>query len=399
MAMHVSFRAPLRLRLRRAGAWAPNQIAGRRWAIGCVSLELTQRCNLDCTLCYLSEHAEVVRDPPLEELYRRIALIHEQFGPATDIQLSGGEPTLRRREDLVALAARIRALGMRSSLFTNGIRATRALLTELAAAGLSDVAFHVDTTQRRKGYASEAALNALRDEYIARARGLPLAVFFNTTVHDGNLHEVPMLAAYFAGRADVVRMASFQLQAKTGRGVLGAREAVSPEGVAEHIQAGLGAALSFDAFRVGHPRCNRYATALIVGGRAHDAFFDRDFAVDFMRRTAGMRIDRVTPLAGLRSLLRAACTSPPLALRTAAWLGRILWRAKWDLLRARGRVGKLSFFIHNFMDARRLESERIDSCVFMAATAQGPMSMCTYNARRDELLPPPARVYPIKLLK
>jgi hypothetical protein len=395
----MSFAAPLRLRLKRNRAWAPNQIAGRRWAIGCVSLELTQRCNLDCTLCYLSEHAEAVRDPSLEEIFRRIAMIHAEFGPGTDIQLSGGEPTLRRREELLQIVARVRALGMRASLFTNGIRATRALLTELAAAGLTDVAFHVDTTQQRKGYATEAELNALRDEYLERARGLQIGVFFNTTVHDANLHEVPMLAAYFASRADVVRLASFQLQAQTGRGVLGAREAVSTEGVGERIRAGLGAPLSFDTFLVGHPRCNRYAVALLIGGKAHDVFFDRDFAVDFMRRTAGMRIDRATPLAGLRSLLRAACASPRLALRTAGWLARFLWRAKGDLLRGGGPVRKLTFFIHNFMDARHLEGERIESCVFMAATPVGPMSMCAYNARRDELLPPSARVYPIKLLK
>ena len=33
----------------------PNQVLGRRSTVGCVALEITQRCNLDCTLCYLSE--------------------------------------------------------------------------------------------------------------------------------------------------------------------------------------------------------------------------------------------------------------------------------------------------------------------------------------------------------
>ncbi|MGH8694807.1 MAG: hypothetical protein ACREVM_11335, partial [Burkholderiales bacterium] len=37
----------LRERLVEVGQWGPNQIAGRRWPIGCVSLEITQRCNLD----------------------------------------------------------------------------------------------------------------------------------------------------------------------------------------------------------------------------------------------------------------------------------------------------------------------------------------------------------------
>ena len=39
--------------------------------------------------------------------------------------------------------------------------------------------------------------NALRRAYIERARGLPIGVFFNTTVHAGNFADVPMLTAFF----------------------------------------------------------------------------------------------------------------------------------------------------------------------------------------------------------
>jgi hypothetical protein len=394
----------LRARLERNGLWQPRQMAGRRWRIGCVSLEVTQRCNLDCSLCYLSEHAEAVPDLPMQEIFRRIDRIRSEFGPGTDIQISGGEPTLRKRGELTAIVRHIAALGMRSSLFTNGIRATRALLAELAAAGLTDVAFHVDTTQQRAGYRTESDLNALREEYVARARGLPLAVIFNTTVHDANLREVPMLAAFFAARADVVRMASLQLQADTGRGVLGARgSAVTLDAIIARVREGVGAPLSFDTLLAGHPSCNRYAAAFIAGGRAHDVFADREFVVDFMRRTAGARVDRVTPVAGALSLLRAALGSPRFTLRGAGWLARLLWRAKRDLWRGRGRVRKISFFLHNFMDARGLDPERVDSCVFMAATEHGPMSMCAYNARRAELLSAStaagAKAFPVKWLK
>ena len=74
-------------RMRRNGQWTPAQAAGRRWTIGCVSLEITQRCNLDCTLCYLSDSAEAVRDIPMEDLLRRIDDIAAQFGPNTDVQI------------------------------------------------------------------------------------------------------------------------------------------------------------------------------------------------------------------------------------------------------------------------------------------------------------------------
>jgi hypothetical protein len=124
-----------------------NQVLGRRNAIGCVALEITQRCNLDCTLCYLSENTERVKDIPLQAVFKRIDAIYEQFGAPTSVQVTGGDPTLRKREELVAIVRRIREHGMLPTLMTNGIKATRDLLEELAAAGLNDVAFHVDLTQ------------------------------------------------------------------------------------------------------------------------------------------------------------------------------------------------------------------------------------------------------------
>ncbi len=403
----------LRERMRHTGQWAPNQMAGRRWPVACVSLEITQRCNLDCTLCYLSDSAEAVRDFPLDEVFRRIESIHAHYGPGTDVQVSGGEPTLRRRDELRAIVAKIAALGMRGSLFTNGIKATRELLQELAQTGLTDVAFHVDSTQQRAGYANESELNALRLEYIERARGLPLSVFFNTTVHDGNFDDVPALAAFFVAHADVVRFASFQLQAQTGRGVLGARtEQIDNHSVAARLQQGAGTALRFNVLQAGHSDCNRSAVLLAINGRTYDAFEDAAFVSRFMRDTAHLRIDRGTPWRAFRSLLGAALRRPAQSLAAMRWAARFAWKARRDLLAARGRVHKLTFFTHNFMDACSLQRERIDACVFMAITHEGPISMCAYNAQRDRWLLQPlataagvwqplrgSAVIPLKLLK
>ena len=380
-------RAALRERMQRSGQWQDHQMAGRRWPVACVSLEITQRCNLDCTLCYLSESSEAVRDLPLEEVMRRIDLIHAHYGPGTDVQVSGGEPTLRRHDELLAIVERLRERGLRAALFTNGIKASRELLSDLARAGLTDVAFHVDTTQQRAGFASEADLNALRREYIARARGLPLHVFFNTTVHAGNVAEVPMLARFFVEQADGVDFASFQLQAETGRGVQGARSAViSNESIAALLSQGAGTPLTFNALLAGHAQCNRSAVMLVAHGRAHDAFADRAFVARFMRETAGLAIERGTAWRGALSLARAALARPRLALSALRWMAALAWRLRADLLAARGRVHKLTFFTHNFMDAKALDRERIDACVFMAMTQHGPISMCAYNARRDHYL-------------
>lgn len=409
-------RAEMCARLKRSGQWHDHQMAGRRWPVACVSLEITQRCNLDCTLCYLSDSAEAVRDFPLQEIFRRIDLIVAHYGPGTDVQVSGGEPTLRRRDELVAIVRRLAERGLRPSLLTNGIRATRALLQELALAGLCDVAFHVDTTQQRAGYGSEAALNVLRRQYIERARGLPISVFFNTTVHAGNVDDVPGLAAFFVAHAAVVRFASFQLQADTGRGVLGARDAlIHNGGVAQRLCQGAGVPLRFNVLAAGHAECNQSAVLLVANGRAYDAFADAAFVQRFMRETAQLPVQRGTPWRSLRSLLRAAVSRPALALASARWLLALTWRMRADLLAARGRVHKLTLFTHNFMDACGLDAERVNACVFMAITQDGPLSMCAFNAQRDRFLlrplataqgpwqplrtPPAGRETPIQWLK
>jgi 7,8-dihydro-6-hydroxymethylpterin dimethyltransferase len=399
----------LRQRLADVGQWGPGQIAGRRWPIGCVSLEVTQRCNLDCTLCYLSEHAEAVQDVPLAELFRRIDMIHAHYGKHTDIQVSGGDPTLRPREDLVKIVQRIREHGMRASLFTNGILATRDLLESLCAAGLTDVAFHVDMTQGRKGYASEQDLNELRQKYIERARGLPLAVFFNTTIYADNFSEIPEIVAFFRRHTDVVSLISFQLQADTGRGVLRERASlINQETVIEQIQAGAGAAVRFDSLAAGHPRCNRYSMAFEINGNLYDFYDDPDFSKALLDATTPVVFPRGDRASGLRAALAAFAGKPNLWWPAMRWLRRKLWSARRDLWAARGRIRKLSFVIHNFMDASKLERDRIHGCVFMVATAEGPLSMCLHNAKRDNyLLPEPCRsrqsdpvsVYPLKYLK
>src|SRR5512132_3725386 len=87
-----------RARLRMGKLFAPNQVLGRRSAIGCVALEITQRCNLDCTLCYLSLSSESVKDIPLEIVFDRIDRIRATYGPGVSVQVTGGDPTLRKRD-------------------------------------------------------------------------------------------------------------------------------------------------------------------------------------------------------------------------------------------------------------------------------------------------------------
>lgn len=379
--------------LKAIGQWNANQQMGLRWAVACVALEITQRCNLDCTLCYLSEHSEAVRDLPLQEVYRRIDRIRRQYGPRTDVQVTGGDPTLRNHDELVAIVARIRERGMRATLMTNGIRARRPLLERLAAAGLTDVAFHVDTTQQIKGFETEMQLNELRETYIDRTAGLPISVMFNTTVHAGNFHEIPDLVGFFVRHAGRVRTVSFQLQADTGRGVDRCRaDSISIETVTAQIERGTGVRINFEACRTGHSSCNRYALCVAANGRLFNLFDDTRLFGRLQRATRRLKLDRSRPVASGVELAGWFLLHPRHFAAAIRWVLPKLRKHGKEILAARGRVRTLSFLIHNFMDAGRLECDRIDACAFKVMTSDGPMSMCLHNAKRDAHILRPVKV-------
>ena len=389
-------RAPLRDALKRSGQFGPEQTAGRFYPIGCVALEVTQRCNLDCSLCYLSDTAEMAHDVPLPILLRRIDQIGRHYGPATSIQITGGDPTLRKAADLSALCRHIRARGMRSCLMTNGIKATRNLLKYLAAAGLDDVAFHVDTTQERKGYPIETALNAVRKEYLSRARGLGLRIMFNTTVFEGNFRELPDLARFFRVHSRDITVISFQLQADTGRGVLRERpESVTQESVMDALSAGMGLPLDFETAAIGHYGCNRYASILTAGAAGEEvasAFGDRRTFQDLLAGLEDHEQNHEPYLDKGRTLRRLALHRPRLTIRAAGEALKLAWKLRRGLWSGRGRINRMGVLVHNFMAADRLETDRCESCVFMVATEHGPLSMCVHNAERDLHVNAPARL-------
>ena len=384
---------PLRVALEKHGQMKPRQIAGRLLPMACVSLEITQRCNLDCTLCYLSDRAEMAKDVPLPILLGRIDMIASHYGTGTSIQISGGDPTLRKIEELEALCQHIRGHGMRSCFMTNGIKATREMLTRLARAGLDDVAFHVDLTQERKGYATEVELNTIRADYIERAKGLGLRILFNTTVYEGNIGELTALAQFFRTRARDIALISFQMQADTGRGVLRARDAiVTREAVSEAISNGIGAPLDFDAVSVGHSECNRYASVLVAGDDVLSPLSNYPLVADTIA-TLAKHGERGGGHLSVASRFRRMLTgSPLLSIRLMTEGLRGLWTMRRGLWQSRGMLGRMSILIHNFMDAENLDRERCESCIFMVATENGPLSMCVHNAERDKHIFTPARI-------
>lgn len=378
--------------------FSPNQILGRLSTIGCVAVEITQKCNLDCTLCYLSEHSQQVADVPIEEIFRRLDQIIVHYGRGTHVQITGGDPTLRKHTELVQIVDYAASLGLRPALFTNGIGASRKLLTQLADVGLCDVAFHVDTTQRRKRDGKEISLetelNDLREEYLDRCRDLGLMVIFNTTVHKDNFSQIPNLVAFFRQRADQIGLVSFQLQADTGRGEWRARDVViNKQSVCSQIELGSKADLPWDVVQVGHSECHSYMPSLVINNTVYPVISDKRLFTDFLRDFKHVNWSRQQGTWGIAIGFAAAIIKRPSwfirILRYAADFAR---RAFKDFFIARGRAHKLTIFVQNFMDANELDQERVDACSFMVMTDQGPVSMCQHNAQRDDYILRPLQI-------
>jgi uncharacterized radical SAM superfamily Fe-S cluster-containing enzyme len=110
----------------------------------CVVLDVTERCNLACPVCFASAGNAPKADPSLSEIEAWCRALLASGGPF-NIHLSGGEPTVRR--DLPEIICRIRALGFSYiQLNTNGLRLAEETeyAGELKNAGLTCVFLQFD---------------------------------------------------------------------------------------------------------------------------------------------------------------------------------------------------------------------------------------------------------------
>ncbi|MCI8505958.1 MAG: radical SAM protein [Lachnospiraceae bacterium] len=183
----------------------------------CVLLEVTDRCNLHCPVCFAQAGGGM--DVPMEELGRQMDYLMSHGGPF-NLQLSGGEPTMR--DDLPDIIRMGREKGFSFfQLNTNGLRlAEEAGYAErLKEAGLSCVflqfdGFRKDTYLALRGRPlfpeKEAAIDACE-----RAG---LGVVLVPVIAPGlNEDEVGAILDYALRRMPVVRGVHFQPISYFGR--------------------------------------------------------------------------------------------------------------------------------------------------------------------------------------
>lgn len=109
-------------------------------------IEITQRCNLNCRFCFADSKAGSEQDPTIDQIKTLYESVLKSSGTC-NIQLSGGEPTLRN--DLPLIIQKGKELGFPFiQVNTNGIRLAEdeKFAGELKSAGLDSIFLQFDGT-------------------------------------------------------------------------------------------------------------------------------------------------------------------------------------------------------------------------------------------------------------
>jgi radical SAM protein with 4Fe4S-binding SPASM domain len=154
---------------------------------------LTNRCNLACSHCYINAHPGARRDDELSTAEMK-AVIDDLAAMGTPlILLSGGEPLVR--DDFWEIARHIQEKGMKSALSTNGTLIDTGVARRLKESGVEYAGVSLDGATpathdrlRNRAGSFDASMKALR---ACKAVGLPCGV--RITVSQDNFRELGAL--------------------------------------------------------------------------------------------------------------------------------------------------------------------------------------------------------------
>jgi radical SAM protein with 4Fe4S-binding SPASM domain len=154
---------------------------------------LTNRCNLSCSHCYINAHPGARRKDELSTAEIQVVIDDLAAMGTPLILLSGGEPLMR--EDFWEIAEYIQGKGMKSALSTNGTLIDTEVAIRLKNSGVEYVGVSLDgataETHDRIRNRTGSFAGSLRALRACRAIGLPCGV--RITVTKDNFRELGAL--------------------------------------------------------------------------------------------------------------------------------------------------------------------------------------------------------------
>ena len=187
-------------------------------------IDVTNRCNLTCPICFANASAKgYIVEPTYEEIVR----IMEHFRsmkpiPAVLLQLSGGEPTMR--DDLPEIIRKGKELGFTELMVTtNGVRFGKSieLVKKCMDAGMNAIYLQFDATDAPDVWKKIRGVNLwpLKKKVIENCRKLGFSgvVLVPTVAKGVNDNQIGNILDYAKENSDVVSGIIFQPVSLTGR--------------------------------------------------------------------------------------------------------------------------------------------------------------------------------------
>jgi uncharacterized radical SAM superfamily Fe-S cluster-containing enzyme len=331
----------------------------------CVLLELTQYCDLACPVCFASAKLTPTDFRPNDLSLNQIRDIYKKLlaeGGPYNIQLSGGEPTLR--DDLPKIIEIGKQEGFSFfQLNTNGLRIAKDInyLQSLKNAGLSAVFLQFDGV-------SESAYKILRGapllnqklQALENCQKLELgAVLVPTVVKGVNDNQIGEIISFAVKRSPYVRGVHFQPASFFGRYAVNFKERTTIPSFLQNIETQTSGAMKASDFAAGGAE-NSYCSF-------HAAY------------SVGASLKLLKPAS-------SCCSSENSRDSTAR---------RWELKEIGCCAAEKSFddflleFERNvltvsgmfFQDAFNMDLERLQSCYICEITPEGDrVPFCAYNA-------------------
>lgn len=185
------------------------------------NIDLTNRCNLTCSVCFASANgAGYVHEPTFEQVERALMrLLDCRPIPCTNIQFSGGEPTLHPRfHDILRRAAELGMTNIQAA--TNGILFADLDFTQRARdAGLHSLYLQFDGLDDRiYRRVRGKPLLELKLQAIENCRRVGMKVcLVPTVIKSENEDQVAKILDFAVENTDVVSAISYQPVCFTGR--------------------------------------------------------------------------------------------------------------------------------------------------------------------------------------
>ncbi len=343
-------------------------------------LEVTYRCNMRCAFCFAGAGTSHDSDPDMETIrcwYEALLAT----GHPCNIQISGGEPTLR--DDLPDIIALGRSMGFGFiQVNTNGLRfgTDPAYVTKLKEAGLASAFLQFDGVSEdthltlRNGAFLASKLAAIES---CRSEGIGV-VLVPTVVPGVNDKELGAIVEFAFKNLDVVRGVHFQPVSYFGRypGIPSDANRVTLPEIIRNLEIQTDGRLKTHNFRppgCENALCSFHGTFVLMPDHSVQALTNHEISCTCSSEDAAEGASKARRFVA-QNWSRKETTSLSSIQDDVSSLG------EWDVLLERAFSHKLCISGMAFQDAWNIDLERLkDCCIHVVAHDGRLVPFCAHN--------------------